>query len=118
MAATKGRTGVRRCAAGLVLISLLLVGCGAERPQAKAAATVQSGLHVYRDPDTGEFRERPLADERAVRVMPRSLQRAQRAEGEAAAKPRAGEYPAPAEGGGMMLDLPAPYAVPSDGAGN
>ena len=117
MAAMKGRTGVRQCAAGLI-ISLLLTGCGAEQPQAKTAATVQSGLHVYRDPDTGEFRERPLADERAVRVMPRSLQRAQQAEGEAAAKPPAREYPAPAEGGGMMLDLPAPYAAPSDGARN
>jgi len=76
----------------------------------------QPGLHVYRDPATGEFVAQPPGEDKSThRVLPQSLQQVngQDNSAEPVSKPapdQAQEYESPGPGGGTLLDLPAPYS--------
>ena len=103
---------------------VFLLACGGQDPDHQSSVSgrklPQPGMHVYKDPVTGEFvAQPPLEDKSTHRVLPQSLQQVNGLDGTArpaveagseAGFDRAQEYESPGPGGGTLLDLPAPYS--------
>ena len=69
------------------------------------------GMRVYKDPVTGEFVAQPPAEDRTtVQLQPQSLQQISPDNTTESQPEQAREYESPAEGGGILLDLPPPYS--------
>jgi len=89
---------------------VVLPACGGgQKPHSPSAQPSPPGMHVYKDPVTGKFVSPPPppSDTSTSRVLPQALQQIKRPGG--ATRP-AQEYKSPAKGGGILLDLPAPYS--------
>jgi len=100
---------------------LTLLACGGgqapeslEQPPSEPAQQLpQAGMHIYKDPVTGEFvSQPPRIDKHASQVMPQGLQQLNKTEAvdSSVAETAAEEYESPVDGGGMLLDLPPPYS--------
>jgi len=114
-------TGRRAC---ILLAAILLLACS-ERgtpPQTVVDKQVppQPGMHVYKDPLTGEFISQPANHgESAQREQAQPGQRENNLENnrERSVKPTrqpAQEYESPAGDGSILLDLPSPYSEPKE----
>ncbi len=93
-------------------VCAVLLACGggqtSEQPPAQSP---QPGMHVYKDPLSGKFvAQPPVSDRVNPPVLPQALQQIKRTDTKPAPRP-AQEYTSPAEGGGILLDLPAPYSA-------
>ncbi len=106
------------CLSGAIVF-LLACGGGEDidhQPLASDRKSPQPGMHVYKDPTTGEFVAQPPAEDKSTnRVLPQSLQQVngQDNPAESVSKPASDqvqEYESPGPGGGTLLDLPAPYS--------
>lgn len=97
--------------ASVMLVSALLFACGSDSTEPldeSGRSLPQPGMHVYKDPLTGEFiAQPPIEDGFGIRIQPPSLQPPNQP-GDIPVLPH--EYESPAEDGGVLLDLPAPYS--------
>ncbi|HEB57388.1 MAG TPA: hypothetical protein ENI98_14020 [Gammaproteobacteria bacterium] len=93
-------------------IFLILQACGGGQTSEHARSqSLPPGMHVYKDPVSGEFVPQPPASDRfSPSVLPQALQQINRPGATKPASRPAQEYKSPAEGGGVLLDLPAPYS--------
>ncbi len=99
---------------------IFLSACGGQADDRKAESgriLPPPGMHVYKDPQTGEFIAQPAveqaAEQASVRVQAPSRQQANHADDGREAE-QAQEYEAPVVGGGVLMDLPAPYSEPQE----
>ncbi len=91
---------------------LVLAACDGRHDTAQSPRPpTQPGMHVYKDPVSGKFvAQPPPSDSLAPQVLPRALQRINRSTGTESASKSAQEYKSSTKGGGILLDLPAPYS--------
>lgn len=99
------------CLSGAIIFLLACSGGqdSDHQPPVSGTTLPQPGMHVYKDPVTGEFLAQPPAEDKSTRhVLP---QQVNGLDSETAPAPdRAQEYESPGAGGGTLLDLPAPYS--------
>lgn len=96
------------CLAGIFLV---LAACdGRHKTDQLPGLPVQPGMHVYKDPVSGKFVAQPPSDRLASQVLPRALQQINRSAATKPASKSAQEYKSSTKGGGILLDLPAPYS--------
>jgi len=102
--------------------TVFLLACGAgqdadHQPSVSGEKLPQPGMHVYKDPVTGEFVAQPPVDDRYTgHALPQQVNGPD-SETEPASGPtpdQAQEYESPGPGGGILLDLPAPYSETQD----
>ncbi|VAX14349.1 hypothetical protein MNBD_GAMMA24-133 [hydrothermal vent metagenome] len=98
----------RFCLPGIFLV---LSACGGGQEKDRLATqSLPPGMHVYKDPVSGEFVPQPPSDRFNPRALPQALQQINKPTGTAPVSKPAQEYKSPANGGGILLDLPAPYS--------
>ncbi|NOZ38367.1 MAG: hypothetical protein GXP11_09965 [Gammaproteobacteria bacterium] len=97
------------CLSGLFLV---LPACGdGQKSDQSRVQSLPPGMHVYKDPVSGEFvAQPPSADRFTPRTLPRSLQQINKPTGTKPVSKPAQEYKSPTDDGGILLDLPAPYS--------